>query len=190
MTTTTAQKLLEDGFTRVAETVAGVTADSDARLLSYRPDNGSNSVAWLVWHLARVQDDHLADLAAVLADRMEPATPGEHRVPTGQQWDDGGWADRFALPYGRHDTGFGHGAADVAAFSATDGALLAGYHAAVHEATLAVIANLSDADFDKIVDRRWEPAVTSLSRLVSVLNDTTQHAGQAAYVRGLAERAR
>ncbi|WP_372696970.1 DUF664 domain-containing protein [Arthrobacter sp. JSM 101049] len=189
MAATTAQKLLDDGFSRVAETVASVTGDSDARLLSYRPDNQSNSVAWLVWHLTRVQDDHLADLAAVLAHRAEPAERGEHCVPSGQQWDDGGWAGRFALPYERHDTGFGHEAADVAAFSTLDGELLAGYHAAVHEATRAVIANLSEPDFDRIVDRRWEPAVTSLSRLVSVLNDTTQHAGQAAYVRGLAERA-
>lgn len=189
MTVTTAQNLLEDGFSRVAETVASLTGDTDARLLSYRPDSDANSVAWLVWHLSRVQDDHLTDLGAVLADRAEPAARGEHRVPSGQLWNDGGWVERFSLPYGRHDTGFGHQSADVSAFSAADGSLLAGYHAAVHESTLAVVAQMTEADFDKIVDRRWEPAVTALSRLVSVLNDVTQHAGQAAYVRGLAERA-
>lgn len=189
MSSPSALAVLTDGFGRVAETVSTLVDDADSRVLLYRPDTSANSVAWLVWHLARVQDDHLADLAAVLAGRAAPAGRGEHRVPEGQRWQSDGWADRFALPYGPHDTGFGHGPEDVAAFTLADARLLAGYHASVHEATLSVLASLAEADFPRVVDRRWSPEVTATSRLVSVLNDTTQHAGQAAYVLGLAERA-
>ena len=38
---------------------------------------------------------------------------------------------------------------------------------------------------DRVVDRTWDPPVTLGVRLVSILDDDTQHAGQAAYVRGL-----
>lgn len=189
MSTPAAQELLADGFGRVAETVPTLVGDADPRLLSYRPDAGSNSVAWLLWHLTRVQDDHLADLAAVLAGRSDPAERGEQRMPAGQQWQQDGWAERFQLPYAIHDIGYGQSAQDVAAFNVTDGQLLGGYHAAVHRATLTMLGSLSEADYSRIVDRRWQPEVTAASRLVSVLNDTTQHAGQAAYVYGLAERA-
>lgn len=189
MSSPAALELLADGFGRVAETVSALVHDADPRLLSYQPDAASNSAAWLVWHLARVQDDHLVDLAAVLEGRTAPAGSGEHRIPDGQEWQQGGWVDRFNLPYDAHETGFGQGARAVASFSVTDGRLLGGYHAAVHQATLAVIGSLTEADLPRIVDRRWQPEVTASSRLVSVLNDTTQHAGQAAYVLGLAERA-
>ncbi|WP_417234347.1 mycothiol transferase [Arthrobacter sp.] len=188
MSSPAALALLTDGFGRVAETVTTLVTGASSRVLSYRPDEASNSVAWLVWHLSRVQDDHLADLAAVLAGRADPAEAGEHRIPAGQLWQQGGWATRFGLPYGPHDTGYGHASGDVAAFSATDGELLAGYHAAVHGATLEIVGSLTEPDFTRVVDRRWQPEVTAASRLVSVLNDTTQHAGQAAYVAGLAER--
>ena len=47
---------------------------------------------------------------------------------------------------------------------------------------------LTDADLGRIVDERWDPPVTLGVRLISVISDGLQHAGQAAYVRGLAER--
>ena len=53
--------------------------------------------------------------------------------------------------------------------------------------TRAMLLGLSDDDLDRIVDRAWDPPVTLGVRLVSVVNDDTQHVGQAAYVRGLLE---
>ena len=70
----------------------------------------------------------------------------------------------------------------------SDAALLAGYHDAVHARTLDYLATLAEVDFARIVDTRWTPPVTLAVRLVSVLADDLQHVGQAAYLRGLAER--
>ena len=63
--------------------------------------------------------------------------------------------------------------------------LLLDYAGAVHERTTQFLRSLTDEDLDLVVDRRWDPPVTLGVRLVSVLADDLQHAGQAAYVRGL-----
>ena len=56
---------------------------------------------------------------------------------------------------------------------------------AVYARTRSYLAHLKDDDLDRVVDERWDPPVTLGVRLVSVLDDDVQHAGQAAYVRGL-----
>ena len=164
-------ELLVDAFERVHETthqaVEGLAPDA----LVYRPDADANSVAWLVWHLTRVQDDHIAAAAG-----------------TAQVWTTDGWRERFALPLPPNDTGYGHSSDDVAAVQVTSGPLLLGYFDAVHERTLGFIRTLQPSDLDRIVDRRFDPPVSLGVRLVSVVDDCIQHGGQAAYVRGLAER--
>ena len=104
-----------------------------------------------------------------------------------QTWTSGGWADRFALPLDASDTGYGHGPRSVAAVTA-DSASLLGYFEDVHVRTLAFVATLTAADLDRVVDRDWDPPVTLGVRLVSVIADDLQHAGQAAYVRGVLQR--
>ena len=51
--------------------------------------------------------------------------------------------------------------------------------------THGYLATLTAGDLDRIVDERWDPPVTLGVRLVSIVDDDIQHAGQAAYVRGL-----
>ncbi|HEY3501709.1 MAG TPA: DUF664 domain-containing protein [Actinocatenispora sp.] len=157
--------LLADGFGRVRGVVHGAVDGLSTDDLAVRPEGHGNSIAWLVWHLTRIQDDHVADVAG-----------------TPQVWHEG-WADRFVLPFGPGATGYGHSARDVAAVRA-DAELLTGYHDAVAERTLAYVDGLRDDDLDRIVDERWDPPVTLGVRLVSVISDDLQHAGQAAYVRG------
>ena len=166
----TANDLLSDGFDRVRETVQQVVDGLDEEQLAYRPDADANSVAWLVWHLTRVQDDHVADVA------------GAHQV-----WTSGGWVERFRLPFGVGAIGYGQSSEEVAAVRAT-AELLTGYQDAVHRSTVDYLAMLGDEDYARVVDPRWDPPVTLAVRLMSVLNDATQHAGQAAYVRGLIDR--
>jgi uncharacterized damage-inducible protein DinB len=159
-----------DSFTRVRDGVSDVVAGLSDEDLSFRADADANSIAWLVWHLTRVQDDHVAELAA------RPQT-----------WTAAGWAQRFALPFDVWDTGYGHKSADVGAVKA--GAdQLAGYHEAVYEDTVKFLKGLGDDDLDRVVDRRWDPPVTLGVRLVSVIGDDLQHLGQAAFVRGLVQR--
>jgi hypothetical protein len=170
---TAAQDLLLDAFGRVHDDLPSVVDGLTVEELLWRPDPQANPVAWLVWHLARVQDDHVA----AVADRD-------------QVWTSGGWADRFQLPYSADAIGYGQSADEVGAFTLADPALLVGYHGAVHELTTSVVGGLSDGELDRVVDERWDPPVTVSVRLVSVVNDITQHLGQAAYLRGLVERRR
>jgi hypothetical protein len=166
-------ELLQDLFGRTREAVPDLVSGLSPDELLWRPDPAANPVAWLVWHLTRVQDDHLAEVA------------GLEQVWTAQDW-----VSRFGLPYDADATGFGQSAAEVGAFVLEDPALLTGYHAAVQEQTGAVLEGLDEPALDRIVDQRWDPPVTLGVRLVSVAGDMAQHAGQAAYVRGLLERRR
>jgi hypothetical protein len=170
----TSADLLVDGFGRIRETVADVLSGLTPDQLAYRIAPGANPVSWLVWHLTRVQDDHVAKAF------------GAEQV-----WSAGGWATRFGLPPRMMDHGFGHTAERVAAVgTATASAeLLAEYHEATHAQTVKLVAEITDADLTRIVDTRWTPPVTLGVRLVSVLDDDMQHAGQAAYVRGVVLRA-
>jgi Protein of unknown function (DUF664) len=166
----TGSELLTDAFERVRDAVHPAVNGLSLEELAFRPDPESNSIAWLVWHLTRIQDDHVAGLHG-----------GE------QAWKAGGWAERFALPLDDADTGYGHGPEDVAAVTA-DAQKLLDYFEDVHQRTLRYVASLSDADLGRVVDRDWDPPVTVSVRLVSVIADDLQHAGQAAYVRGILQR--
>ena len=163
--------LITDAFGRVQEAVHAVLVGAGPALLEYRADSEANTIAWLVWHLTRVQDSHVAELAG------EP-----------QLWTSAGWERRFALPFAAAATGYGHDADEVAEVRA--GAdLLRGYFDAVHESSIAYLGTLHEDDFSRIVDTRWTPPVTLAVRLVSVIAEDLEHAGQAAFVRGLAQRA-
>jgi uncharacterized damage-inducible protein DinB len=165
-----ARTILRDAFGRVAEQVVAVTDGLSAQDARWRPDPGANSIAWLIWHLARVQDDHIADLAG-----------------TEQQWTGAGWSSRFGLPFDEGATGYGQNSDEVGQVSA-EPAELAGYQSAVHTATMSYLDTLTEAELERIVDTRWDPPVTAAARLVSIINDCTEHIGQAAYVKGMLER--
>jgi uncharacterized damage-inducible protein DinB len=160
--------LLVDAFDRVrtgaADAMDGLTPDQ----LAQRPTAGSNSIAWLVWHLTRIQDDHIADVAG-----------------TEQVWTAQGWRERFGLPFDGDDTGYGHTSDEVAQVRGLGADQLLGYLDAVHQQTVGFVSALRPEDLDRVVDERWDPPVTLGVRLVSVVNDDNQHVGQAAFVRGL-----
>lgn len=162
--------LLVDAFGRIREVVHGAVDGLSVDQLAYRPDSDANSIGWLVWHLTRVQDHHLADAA------------GKTQV-----WIADGWVRRFGLPFDDLATGYGHGGNEVGAVRASADLLL-GYHDAVHGRTCAYVERVSEQDLGRIVDESWDPPVTLGVRLVSVISDDLQHAGQASYVRGVLER--
>ena len=162
----TTAEILTDAFGRVQETVHEAVRGLTASQLAARLDRDANSIAWLVWHLARVQDDHLADAFG---------------VP--QVWTE--YGKRFELPFGPADIGYGHSSEQVAQVTVPSGDLLTGYHDAVHEQTIRLVSGVTDADLSRVVDEGWDPPVTLSVRLVSVISDCLQHAGQAAFIRGI-----
>jgi hypothetical protein len=167
----TSADVLTEAFGRIQGIVHRVVDGLTPEQLAFRADARANSIGWLVWHLTRIQDDHVAGVAG---------------LP--QVWIEGSWADRFRLPFDVADHGYGHGPEDVAAVQVASGELLTGYYDAVHEQTIRHVATIADDDLARIVDRGWDPPVTLGVRLVSVISDDLQHAGQAAFVRGLVER--
>jgi Protein of unknown function (DUF664) len=163
-----ARELLRDSFTRLIEHVDDLTDGLTDEVSSYQPTPDANTIAWLIWHSARVQDLQVCDIAK-----------------TDDVWKRDGWVDRFDLDLPRDDTGYGHGPDDVAKVKASAD-LLAGYYRAVHDMTIAFVNTLTAADLERVIDRHWDPPVTASMRLVSVIDDCAQHLGQAAYVRGIA----
>ncbi|WP_327280150.1 MULTISPECIES: mycothiol transferase [unclassified Streptomyces] len=166
-----ATDVLADAYGRIREVVHDVVEGLSAEELNARLDPGANSIAWLVWHLTRVQDDHVAD-----ASGLE------------QVWTAQGWFTRFSLPLPAEATGYGHTAQQVGRVRVASDELLLGYFDAVHERSTEFVRGLAAADLDRVVDAGWDPPVTLGVRLVSILSDDLQHAGQAAYVRGALRR--
>jgi uncharacterized damage-inducible protein DinB len=165
------RELLGTAYDNIEEAVRGALEGIDPALLTVRIDPEANTIAWLAWHLTRVQDDHVSEVAG-----------------TEQAYTAAGWADRFALPFDAGATGYGFTPEEVGATKVTDPDLLIGYHAEVHRRTAEFLRTLSDEDLDRVVDERWDPPVTLGVRLVSVIGDDLQHAGQAAILRGFLER--
>jgi Protein of unknown function (DUF664) len=166
-----AADLLTDGFDRIREIVYEVLDGLTDADLQYRVDPAANSIGWQIWHLSRVQDDHVAAAGGLT-----------------QVWLSG-WESRFGLPLHPRDIGYGHSADQVAMVRASAD-LLTGYHDATYEQTIKFVQTLTEEDMTRVVDRNWQPPVTMAVRLVSVLSDDLQHAGQAAFIRGLIERRR
>ncbi len=162
----TSAELLTDAFGRIQETVHEAVDGLTTSQLAARLDDDANSIAWLCRHLARVQDDHVA---------------GAFGVP--QVWL--AYGKRFELPFPPLDHGYGHSSEQVSQVTVSSGDLLTGYHDAVHEQTVALVAGITDADLPKVVDEGWDPPVTLGVRLVSVISDCLQHAGQAVFIRGI-----
>ena len=160
--------LLLELYGRIPPLVEEAVGGLEAGQLAQRPAPEANSIGWLVWHLARVQDHHVAEI-----------------LDAPQVWAGGGWAGRFGLDPDPSNTGYGHSSADVAAVRPESAAALTGYLAAVDARTRTMLAGLAPDDLDRVVDRAWDPPVTLGVRLVSVADDSLQHVGQAAYVRGI-----
>jgi hypothetical protein len=163
--------LLVEAFGRIKDVVHQAVEGLSADELALRLDRAANSIGWLIWHLTRIQDDHVADAANI-----------------SQIYVDGGWWERLGRPYEPEDHGYAQTSEQVGSLRIPSAALLLGYHDAVHEQTIDYLRALTDEDFNRVVDLSWNPPVTLGVRLISVISDDLQHAGQAAFIRGSIER--
>jgi hypothetical protein len=159
-------EIIIDALERIKAVVRNTLDGLSETDLQFQPAESANSIAWLVWHLTRVQDDHIAELAK-----------------TPQVWTTG-WSKKFGLALPEESTGYGHTTQEAVAVKAS-AKLLLGYYDDTHQASVTYISSLKPADYQRIVDKRWQPPVTLAARFVSIIADDLQHAGQAAYIRGL-----
>jgi uncharacterized damage-inducible protein DinB len=166
-----ARELMQDLFSRVDEHVHDVLEDLSVEELTTEPETGSNSIAWEVWHLTRVQDAHVAEV-----------------LERDQVYVEGSWARRFGRPDDPSDVGYGHSPAEAASVRPDDAKALGEYYDAVAVRTRELLSSLDDEGLSRIVDRNWDPPVTLGVRLISIADDDIQHAGQAAYVKGMLSR--
>jgi hypothetical protein len=163
--------LLTDGFQRATQGVHEAVDGLDIAGLVWRPDADANPIGWLVWHLSRIQDAHLAEIT------------GREQV-----WTTADWATRFGLPAGAMDHGYGHTSEEVGALLPDDPDTLLAYHDAVAAAVAQDLETLDADALDRVIDENYDPPVTLAVRLVSVLDDALEHVGQVGYVRGLWDR--
>lgn len=168
-----ANEVLIESFSRVSEHVHGVLAGIDDRWLTRTPIPDVNPIGWLVWHIARGQDVQIAMLVG-----------GE------QEWVKGNWAAHFGLEPDPWNMGYGHTPEQVASVRPESVQVLLDYYDAVWARTATVLGAVTTEDLDRVVDENWDPPVTMGVRLVSIVDDDVQHAGQAWYLRGLFERSR
>lgn len=164
----TPTELLTDAFTRIPRLVHASVEGLEPSQLRERLDPDANPVGWLVWHLTRVEDHHVSEIAG------RP-----------QAWVAEGWAERFGRPADPSDVGYGHTSEQVAGFDPIGADLLVEYHDRVAARTFEWLRDDDGADLDRVIDVRWDPPVTVGVRLVSVIGDCLQHVGQAAFVRGI-----
>ncbi|GAA1042376.1 DinB family protein [Virgisporangium ochraceum] len=163
--------LLLDGYGRLPDLVRSAVEGLSTDDLRWAPGEMANPIGWLVWHLTRVQDSHIAEL-----------------VDKKQVYLSGAWPRRFGLEPDPEDTGYDHTIEQVGTVRPESVEALVEYFDAVHEVTVGFLRGLTATDLDRVVDERWDPPVTLGVRLISVLDDDLEHAGQAAYVRGLLGR--
>jgi uncharacterized damage-inducible protein DinB len=161
--------VLLDLYGRLPELLEHAVDGLPPEQLVWTPSPGANTIGWLVWHLTRVEDH-------TFAEQMGDS----QLIPT--------WADRFGRAADPNDTGYGDDADQVMTVRPESADALLEYHAAVHQRAVTFLTGCSSADLDRVVDTSWDPPVTLGVRLVSVADDAIQHAGQAAYVRGLLPR--
>jgi hypothetical protein len=160
--------LLLELYGRVPPLVENVVDGLRVDELTAQPFPGANTIAWLVWHLTRVQDDHVAEM-----------------LDADQVWVGGSVAGDFGLDPDPSNTGYGHSAEDVTSIRPERPEVLFEYFSVVDARTSTMLESLAPADLDRVVDTRWDPPVTLGVRLVSIADDSLQHVGQAAYLRGL-----
>ena len=161
--------MLLETYGRVPHLARGVVDGLSLDQVLQRPTDDANPIAWLVWHMARLQDQQTSEL-----------------IERDQLWVTDGWAPRFGLEPDPVNNGFGHTSAEVAQVSTESPQLLVHYLGAADARTCTMIAvPLAGDDLERIIDTSFDPPVTLGVRLVSIAEDCLQHCGQAAYVRGL-----
>jgi hypothetical protein len=163
------QELIVDGYDRLPDLMKEALSGLSIADLDWQPHRDGNSLGWTAWHLTRVQDSQIAELAG-----------------QAQLWLGDGWHKRFRRGADAEDTGYGHSVEQVRAFGSPSAKVQLDYLRRVVDRTKQYLVSLAPADLDRELNEPWQqPLPTVGVRIVSILADCHQHAGEASYIRGL-----
>ena len=163
------QEILSVGFERISRSLGIALEGLTAEDLNWQPKPDSNSIGWLTWHLTRWQDAQVSSF-----------------MKKEQLWIKDEWYTKFGRPADASDHGTGHKPEDLVKFKSPDAATLLGYNRAVLAQIKDFFRTISPGDLDKVVEgTSFQPPPTVGLSIIGLLSDGMQHAGQAAYVRGL-----
>ncbi len=167
-----AEQSLKEFGVRLYRALDGLTFEE----LNWRPRPEANSIAFIVWHVARVEDGWF-----------------QHFVrDTTQVWIEQSWYERLGLP--EKSSGFGYSVEQLAAFPALREEDLRGYFDAVRKSTLFCLRDMTEADLDRVPGRSPFPGSPSSSRFAEftvarmfrqLIGEEYQHLGHVNYIRGL-----
>jgi uncharacterized damage-inducible protein DinB len=126
----------------------------------------TNTIAWLVWHMAKVEDSWINVWIA-----------GGEEV-----WVTGKWAERTGIA--GTSGGFGQVMDEVRSMPNVPISELVAYYEAVRKAAFETIDGMTDADMANEIDRGHGPITWSWI-LGHVMVEESQHLGQVALIRGM-----
>lgn len=132
----------------------------------FQPNPDSHHIDFVVWHMARVEDNWVQRFGR----------------QTKTVWEHDGWPEKLGLP--EHGNGFGYTAKQVTNLPVFDPALLTEYSESVRAATLEFLHGLSEQELDQCPDQ-GRPEYSIGQMLKHVIVEESQHVGQVAYIRGI-----
>jgi len=149
--------------------VISAVSDLDEATMAVRPNEDSNSVSWLIWHMARVADRFIHFR---LLDKP-------------QIWTVDAWYERFNMPADSNDIGMGWTNEQAAAWQAPPKDALMEYFDKANTAAASYVSSLSDADLAREIPFPGVADTMPVDEALSILVwDNIVHGGQVAYLRG------
>ena len=161
----TAIAALERNWEMVKLAVEGV----DEGPLNARPNDNSNSMSCLIWHMTRVADRFIHFR---LLDKL-------------QIWNTEGWYERFNMPADPQEFGFSWTNEHVNAWQAPPKAVLMEYFDVVNTAVAEYFGSITDEELAREIPFPAPPDTLTVNEaLGNLVWDNIAHGGQVAYLRG------
>ncbi len=162
---TTAVSALERNW----EMVTSAVAEVDETTMAARPNEDSNSMSWLIWHMARVADRFI-----------HFRFMGKPQI-----WTVDAWHEKFDMAADPHDFGMGWTNEQAAAWQAPPKKVFMSYFDTVNSAVASYLRSMSEADLMREINWTAPTATMPVGEALSILVwDNIVHGGQVAYLRG------
>ena len=155
---------ISECFTKLNRALDGLTNDE----LHWRPTLESNSIDWMVWHMARVEDN----LINVVLQNQDPI------------WERDGWGERLGIRY----TGAGAGMTmdQIRAMGQINVPAVMDYYRTVRQETSGYFENvMREEDLSRVIEHTNFRGWTGAEILGRLLCEEAEHLGQVEYLRGM-----